>query len=160
MKLFNFYRAIGGPGIKVTSWSKEGRQKSIPVSHTGNIQVGVPKVIIIRPASDQLAFSTWILFLWIAVQNGLHSVLISNFTGHTSSLFSWSICFNLGPLQFKHQDQKAVTWVGIYTRTILIMVPRIYKKGISVFLVIWKDLLYSSSSHWEKKNRHPQKILH
>lgn len=141
MKLFNFYRAIGGPGIKVTSWSKERGQKSIPVSHTGNIQVGVPKVIIIRPASDRLAFSTWILFLWIAVQNGLHSVLISNFTGYTSSLFSFSICFNVGLLQLKHQDQKAVMWVGSYTRTILIMVPRMYKKGISVFLSDMKGLV-------------------
>lgn len=47
MKLFGFYRAIGGPGIKVTFRSKERGQKSMPVSHTGKIQVGVPKVIII-----------------------------------------------------------------------------------------------------------------
>lgn len=140
MKLFSFYRAIGGPGIKVTSRSKGRGQQSIPVSHTGKIQVGVPEVIIIRPASDRLAFSTWILFLWIAVQNGLRSVLISNFTGHRSPLFSLSTCFNLGPFQFKHQDQKAVMWVGSYTRTILIMVPRIYKKGISVFLSDMKGL--------------------
>lgn len=84
MKLFSFYRALGGPRIKVTYKSKEHKQKSILGSHTGKIHVHVPKVIIIIPASNRMTFSTWILFPRIAVQ---HLVLISNFTGLRISLF-------------------------------------------------------------------------